>query len=75
MIEHSIHIYVKNNESLTAASLIFGATSIFFYIHAVSACNTILRWVNAFRTLGTLMNRKPIVGTKNGRVPGKYGTH
>eukprot|EP00106_Octopus_bimaculoides_P010183 XP_014777625.1 PREDICTED: uncharacterized protein LOC106874413 [Octopus bimaculoides] len=62
-IEHCVFVYdsyVKYNESVTAIHRMF---RYHFNIHrnqAVPTRNTILRWVNALHTRGTLMNRRPV---------------
>lgn len=71
-IEHrvfSYDSYVKNDESVTAVQREFRRH---FNIHrneAVPTRNTILRWVNALRTRGTLMNRRPVGAPRTVRTP------
>ncbi|XP_073407316.1 uncharacterized protein [Dendrobates tinctorius] len=71
-IEHRVFAYdsfVKNNECITAVQREFRRH---FNIHrnqAVPARNTILRWVEALRTRGTLMNKRPPGAPRTARTP------
>lgn len=71
-IEHRVFAYdsyVKNNESVTAVRREFRRH---FNIHrnqAVPTHKTIVRWVNALRTRGTLMNRRPVGAPRTVRTP------
>ena len=61
--------YVKNNRSVTAVQCEF---RLHFNIHrnqAVPTRNTILRWVHALRTRGTLMNRRPAGAPRTVQTP------
>ena len=72
MIEHHIFEYdsfVNNNKSIMAVQYEFCCH---FNIHknqAVPTCNTILCWVNALYTQGTLMNKRPLGASQTVHTP------
>lgn len=76
-IEHCIFAYdsyVKNNESATAVQCEFRCHFKIYRSQVVPTCNTILCWVDAFHTQGTLINRRPVGNAMNSMDPGKCGT-
>ena len=72
-LEHRVFaydIYVKNGESVTETQRLFKRRFNIGRHGNVPSHNSILRWVNALRTTGSLLKTKPPGRARTARTPG-----
>ena len=71
-LEHRVFVYntyVKNGESVTKSQRLFKRRFNIGRHGNVPSRNSILRWVNALRTTGSLLKTKPLCPARTARTP------
>ncbi|MEN2497192.1 MAG: hypothetical protein MHMPM18_001602 [Marteilia pararefringens] len=74
-LEHRVFVYdtyVKNGESVAETQSLFKQCFSISHHGNVPSHNSILRWVNAPRTTGSLLKTKPHGPARTGRTPTKF---